>query len=95
MRDIHQVAGDWVAEHTTATCDEISSAELVGRLVSLPSGRWAELPGRRGGALTEARLARMLKPFDVYPIDIGANHSRRRGYQLTAFDEPFRRVFSA
>jgi len=91
VRDIHRVLGDWIAEHPDATEHEIASAEVTDRLVALPASRWAEM-GRARKPLTSVRLARMLAPFKVRPIDIGPRDDRRKGYRLTDFEPVFARI---
>jgi hypothetical protein len=88
-RDIHRVLGDLLAAGDVT----IASRELVRRLVALPSGRWAAMAYRRGGPLTEHRLARLLSPFKVYPGLISSGYGRCRGYRLTAFTRLSREVF--
>ena len=96
LRDLREVFGEWVAERTTAGAQpaeltEIDSAEIVKRLVEREGRPWAELPGRRPGPLTTARLARLLAPFKIRPEDVGDKHHRRKGYRLLAFADAFER----
>jgi len=91
VRDIHRVLGDWIADNPTTTQHEIASAELTERLVALPASRWAEM-GRSGRPLTSVRLARMLWPFKVRPIDVGSRDDRRKGYRLTDFAPVFAHI---
>ena len=88
LRDIRDVFNDRVAEKPTT---EMESAEIVRRLVDIEGRPWADLPGRRPGPLTPARLARLLNPFGIMPIDIGPEHHRRKGYRMVAFDDAFER----
>jgi hypothetical protein len=51
---------------------------------------WAEM-GKSGKPLTQAKLARMLKPLGISPGNIGEEKARVRGYKLTQFEEAFSR----
>jgi len=66
----------------------IDSSEMVKRLVEKEGRPWAELPGRRPGPVTTARLA---APFKIRPEDTGDKHHRRKGYRLLAFADAFER----
>ena len=75
---------------TGASPDEackMDSAEIVKLLVAMEGRPWAELPGRRPGPLTTARLVRSLAPFGIGPGGIGDKHHRRKGYRVLAFGE--------
>ena len=58
----------------------LSSADLVGKLTAEPDSEWAEW--RSGKPITQAQLARLLRPFGVAPCP-GADQaiSRVRGYR--------------
>jgi Protein of unknown function (DUF3631) len=47
--------------------------------------------GKSGKPLTQAKLARMLKPLGISPGNIGEEKARVRGYKLTQFEEAFSR----
>lgn len=96
LRDVRDVFNDWAAERARAgatpdAATEMDSAELVNRLVAIEGRPWANMPGRRSGALTTARLARLLAPFRITPGLIGPKDARRRGYRLLAFADAFER----
>ena len=74
------------------TENEISSQELVERLLRLEGRPWAEL--NRGRPLTTNRLARLLKPFVIFPTDIGPENARLRGYRLERFADAFGRYLT-
>jgi Protein of unknown function (DUF3631) len=69
---------------------EIASADLVKELVAIEGRPWAEM-GKSGKPLTQAKLARMLKPLGIPPGNIGEEKARVRGYKLTQFEEAFER----
>jgi hypothetical protein len=69
---------------------EIASADLVKALVAIEGRPWAEM-GKSGKPLTQAKLARMLKPLGISPGNIGEEKARVRGYKLTQFEEAFSR----
>jgi putative DNA primase/helicase len=68
--------------------DEISSAEIANGLVAIEGGPWAEW-GKAGTPMTQNALARLLKPHKVFPLDMGPEHSRRKGYRLSQFESLF------
>ena len=94
LADVREVWNGWVAEHPNAKDHEMPSADIVAKLVAMEGRPWAELPGRRGGPLTPARLARLLAPFRIYPSDIGPRDARHKGYALLSFSEAFDRHLS-
>jgi hypothetical protein len=53
-------------------------------------GPWAEWgKGRRKKPLTQIALARLLKPYKVFPVDVGPEHARRKGYKRAQFEHLF------
>jgi putative DNA primase/helicase len=70
--------------------DRISSNDLVAALMTLtdrPWGTWS-----RGKPITSSSVARLLKPFNVFPHMIRlVNGSRPNGYKLDQFDDAFGR----
>ena len=96
LADLRDVFNEWVAEQRPATArpedaTEMESAEIVNRLTAMEGRPWADLPGRRPGPLTTARLARLLKPFGIRPGDIGPEDARKKGYKILAFADAFER----
>jgi hypothetical protein len=75
-----------IFEGTTLT--ELSSADLVGRLVALAGRPWGEY-GRNQKPLTPKGLADLLRPFDIGPENIGPEDHRVRGYRREWFAEAF------
>jgi hypothetical protein len=68
--------------------DRISSEELVAYLVSLESRPWPEF--KRGKALSQALLARLLGKFEILSVTIRLPDNRTpRGYYLSAFKDAF------
>jgi putative DNA primase/helicase len=67
---------------------EITSKEIVDRLVKIDGGPWAEW-GKSRNQITQNALARLLKPYKVWPIDIGPERSRRKGYRQAQFEPLF------
>jgi hypothetical protein len=96
LADLRDLFNEWVAERQRAGAKseeltEIESIEIVKRLVAKDGRPWADMPGRRGGPLTTAKLARLLRPFHIRPGDVGPVHHRRKGYVLLAFEDAFAR----
>jgi hypothetical protein len=67
--------------------DEISSAELSEALAQIETSPWGEWS--KGKPISTAKLARLLKPFEVYPDRIGDRDSRIRGYKVSQFQDAF------
>jgi hypothetical protein len=74
----------------TKVAAEISSADLVKRLVAMEGRPWAEI-GKSRKPLTQNKLARMLKPLGIGPNDIGPEDNRLKGYKRERFNEAFER----
>jgi putative DNA primase/helicase len=72
---------------------EVRSADLVQRLIELEGRPWAEL-GRSGKALTQNKLARILKPLGIGPGNVGPENSRARGYKREQFRDAFERYLA-
>jgi hypothetical protein len=70
--------------------EEISSKQLVDELARIEGGPWAEWgKGRHKTPITQHALARLLKPHNVSPVDVGPEHSRRKGYKRAQFERLF------
>ncbi len=54
-------------------------------LTADPTARWSE--SNRGKPLSEAQLARLLRPFEIYPTSFGSG----RGYRLSECQDAFAR----
>ena len=68
--------------------DEITSQEIVDALVAIEGGPWAEW-GKANKPITANALARLLKPHQVRPDDVGPEDRRRKGYRLSQFNPLF------
>ncbi len=78
LRDIKSVFVDKAA-------DEIPSGELAEALAKIETSPWGEWS--KGKPLSPAKLARLLKPFDIHPDKIKNNTAR--GYAHPWFQEAF------
>jgi Protein of unknown function (DUF3631) len=74
--------------------DEIGSAQVVGRLVTIEGGPWSEW-GKAHKPITQNALARLLKPHKVFPGDIGPERMRRKGYKRSQFQPLFEAYLKA
>jgi hypothetical protein len=74
--------------------DEIGSAQVVGRLVTIEGGPWSEW-GKAHKPITQIALARLLKPHKVFPGDIGPERMRRKGYKRSQFQPLFEAYLKA
>jgi Protein of unknown function (DUF3631) len=71
--------------------EEISSKRLVDELARIEGGPWAQWgKGRHKKPITQNALARLLKPHSVFPVDVGPEHARRKGYKRAQFERLFR-----
>jgi hypothetical protein len=72
--------------------EEITSRGIVDGLVRIEGGPWGTWGrGRTKKPITQNALARLLKPHNVVPADIGPEHARRKGYKRTQIENPFAR----
>lgn len=82
LSDIKRIfAGDKV--------DEIPSTKLCEALAQIETSPWGEWS--KGNPISTAKLARLLKPFEIVPDRIGGKDSQSRGYTLHQFEDAFRR----
>jgi len=81
LQDIRVIFGD-------KEVDELSSGELCENLAKIETSPWGEWHGK---PITPARLARLLKGFEVSPDRIGGKASQSRGYTVRQFEDAFRR----
>jgi hypothetical protein len=65
--------------------DRLGSKGIVAALTADPTARWRE--ANRGRPLSEAQLARLLRPFEIYPTSFGS----ARGYHLAQCQDAFAR----
>jgi hypothetical protein len=82
LKDIRKVFED-------RNVTEMKSDALTSALVEIEGSPWAK--GSRGRPLTQHKLAKLLKPFKVYPDRIGDRDSRLRGYKISWFQDAFAR----
>lgn len=69
--------------------ETIRSADLVRRLVGLEDGPWADMPG--GRPMTQARVARLLRPFGIRPLKLRFGETTANGYTRRMFSDPWSR----
>jgi hypothetical protein len=70
--------------------DRIASAELVSVLGEMEDGPWPEWKG--GKPITQAGVARVLKPFGIVPDTIRISPDKTaKGYYLAGFQDAFER----
>ncbi len=69
--------------------DAISSQDLITRLAAVPDSEWAEY--RSGKAITQAQLARLLKPLKIFPGQVRVGGQQVRGYQKLQFKDAWER----
>jgi hypothetical protein len=76
--------------------EEISSKRIVDELARIEGGPWAEWgKGKHRKPITQNALARLLKPHSVSPVDVGPEHSRRKGYKRAQFERLFQAYLNA
>jgi putative DNA primase/helicase len=75
-----------------ATREQITSAELVERLIADPDGEWAEFRSR--GPITQRQVAALLAGFEIFPVVLHPTKQAslsRRGYRRCQFGDLFAR----
>ncbi len=71
--------------------DRISSKELVARLLEMEGQPWPEMP-RGGKPITQNGVARLLKPFGVFPRSVRIDGvETSKGYMASDLQEAFER----
>jgi hypothetical protein len=72
---------------------KIGSSDLADSLSEIETSPWIEWSN--GKPLSPARLARLLRPFDITPHSIRLEDKTPKGYERTDFDDAFRRYLRA
>ena len=70
----------------------LASKDICAALAQIEDGPWPAFD--KGKPLTQAQLARLLKPFGVSPLSIrpdGAPDRTAKGYKLADLQDPFAR----
>ena len=80
LKDIREILG---------TDEKISSAELVEKLIAVEDHPWGDW--RRGKAITQNGLARLLKPFGITSRTIRIDENTAKGYVSKHFEDTFNR----
>ena len=68
--------------------DRITSAELIEQLVGLDEAPWSDLYGK---AITQRKLAELLKPFWVNSHNVRTDTGQGKGYTIADFSGSWRR----
>jgi hypothetical protein len=71
--------------------EEIPSKRLTDELARIERGPWAAW-GRDKKPITQNALARLLRPHNISPVDVGPAHARRKGYKRPQFEHLFRNL---
>ena len=71
------------------TDDAIGSQQLIDKLTAHPDSEWTEW--RHGKAISQAQLARLLKPFRIFPEQVRVSGQQVRGYRLLQFKDAWER----
>jgi Protein of unknown function (DUF3631) len=69
--------------------DRIGSAELAYSLSEIETSPWGEWC--KGKPLSPAKLARLLRPFAIFPHSIRLDDKTPKGYEIKDFQDAFRR----
>jgi Protein of unknown function (DUF3631) len=70
----------------------LASKDICAALAQVEDGPWSAF--NKGNPLTQAQLARLLKPFGIAPLSIrpdGAPDRTAKGYKLADLQDPFAR----
>ena len=79
LQDIRQIFTD----------ETLASADLVRRLVALEDRPWADETG--GRPITQARVARLLRPFGIHPMKLRFGSTTSNGYTKRMFRDAWSR----
>ena len=79
LQDVRQIFTD----------EAIASVELVRRLVLLEDRPWAD--GTGGRPITQARVARWLRPFGIHPMKLRFGKATANGYTRRVFADAWSR----
>lgn len=71
------------------TDETLGSADLVHRLVRLEDRPWADWTGER--PITQARVARLLRPFGIHPMKLRVGKQTADGYTKRMFTDSWSR----
>jgi putative DNA primase/helicase len=71
------------------TDDAIGSQQLIDKLTAHPDSEWTEW--RHSKAISQAQLARLLKPFRIFPEQVRVGGQQLRGYRLLQFKDAWER----
>jgi hypothetical protein len=70
--------------------DELTSAAICESLHRIEERPWPEY-GRSRKQISQTQVARLLKPFKVYPVDLWTDLGSRKGYRFSQFADVFSR----
>jgi hypothetical protein len=87
IRDFFQGRADLLTE-----ADRVWSANLVEVLIALDERPWADF--KRGKGLTQAQLARLLRPSGVVSGSVRIGVTTHKGYYLHQFQDAFERYLA-
>ena len=74
--------------------ERIASDTLIERLVEITPRPWSEF-GRSGKPITQNKLARLLKPLGIAPVQIRVEGEKARGYERHQFEDAFARYLAS
>ena len=63
----------------------IGSQQLIDRLTADPDSEWVEW--RHGKPISQAQLARLFKPFHIFPQQVRIGGQQLRGYHYSQFED--------
>jgi putative DNA primase/helicase len=69
--------------------ERMSSARLVKTLIEMEGHPWCEWKGSQ--PFTQNALARLLRDFEIYPVELRIDLQVLRGYRIEQFADAFRR----
>jgi putative DNA primase/helicase len=69
--------------------EAIGSKALIDELTAQPDSEWAEY--RHGKPITQVQLARLLKPYRIFPAQVRVGGQQVRGYEWSWFEDVWSR----
>lgn len=80
LRDIREVLGD---------AESLFTEDLISGLLRIETSPWAQA-GKRG-AISSYELSKILKPYDIQPLQVRAHGIQKRGYYKVQFEDAWKR----
>jgi hypothetical protein len=82
LSDIQQIFND-------SQADRIATADLVSALTEVETSPWGEW--NHGKPISQAKIARLLRPFEIVPHNVRIGEKVLKGYERQDFEDAWKR----